>query len=582
VADSLGGELHFPNACFAACAGFGPDDFIECSTTIDCNCDLEFDPVCVADSLGNELQFPNACFAACAGFGPDNFIECSTTIDCNCDLEFAPVCVADSLGNELHFPNACFAECAGFGPDDFIECDSTGSGCDNCPAIYAPVCAIAETGDTLTFANACIAICQGYTPDQFFDCSQPTEGDCDNCDCPDGVYQPVCVYTAVGPIIFPNTCVALCHGYTEADLTNCFGPEECRVDFFMEFLNENGLEIQFTGLLGGDYPNASWFWEFGDGATSTDPAPVHTYAEPGFYTVVLNVTADSACQATIVYTIVVGDGGVVTSDCQAMFFFEQDPANLATFQFSDMSLGDVATYYWNFGDGASSQEANPVHTYAQPGIYFVTLTIITADDCISSATMLLHYGDDIYYDNTCSALFLPLINSNNLSVMCLNLSSEDAVSFNWDFGDGSTSTDFMPMHQYAEAGTYTITLAITTADGCTNTISATINLATGGFTASPRFSIINSNDEAAPETHPVGLFPNPASETAWLSFRLNAGEAYTVDVLGLDGRRISRLSGRATGAPENLPIELGGLPGGLYLVRLAGPDGAQTLKLVKE
>lgn len=579
--DSNGDTLTFSNACFAACEGYTEGQFIECPTTVGggCVCPQIYAPVCVLEPGGAILTFTNACYAACEGFGPEDFIECDSTLNCNCDLVFDPVCVADSLGNELHFPNACFAACAGFGPDDFIECNSTVD-C-NCDLVFDPVCVLDASGAVITFPNACFAACAGFDDPALFVACDSTES-CDNCDCPDGLYEPVCVYTLVGPIIFPNTCVALCHGYTEADLTNCFGPEECRVDFFMEFLNENGLEIQFTGLLGGDYPNASWFWEFGDGATSTEPAPVHTYTEPGFYTVVLNVAADSACQATAVYTIVVGDGGVVTSDCQAMFFFEQDPANLATFQFTDMSLGDVATYYWNFGDGASSQEANPVHTYTQPGIYFVTLTIITADDCISSATMLLHYGDGIYYDNTCSALFLPLINSDALSVMCLNLSSDDAVSYAWDFGDGSSSSEFMPMHQYTDAGTYTITLTITTADGCTNTISATINLATGGFTASPTFSIINSDEEVAPETNPVGLFPNPTSETAWLSFRLSAGAAYTVEVLGLDGRRVSRLTGRATGGAENLPIELGGLPGGLYLVRLAGPDGAQTLKLVKE
>ncbi|MEZ4985787.1 MAG: PKD domain-containing protein [Saprospiraceae bacterium] len=71
----------------------------------------------------------------------------------------------------------------------------------------------------------------------------------------------------------------------------------------------------------------------------------------------------------------------------------------------------------------------------------------------------------------------------------INLSSEDAVEFSWDLGDGTTSNDPIVAHTYEQAGAYTVTLTITSENGCTNTFTVVLNFAedSGNFTANPSF-----------------------------------------------------------------------------------------------
>ena len=153
----------------------------------DCGCDDEFEPVCVeiVDATGTYVvSFPNACIAECEGFSATDIVDCGNTggNDCNCDDEYDPVCVEAETGTGavviFEFPNACFAECEGFTEADFVDCEDDGNGnggddC-NCTDEEDPVCVEVETpsGETIvvTFINECYALCEGFTPNNFVDC----------------------------------------------------------------------------------------------------------------------------------------------------------------------------------------------------------------------------------------------------------------------------------------------------------------------------------------------------------------------------------------------------------------------------
>ncbi len=130
----------------------------------------------------------------------------------------------------------------------------------------------------------------------------------------------------------------------------------------------NGLDVQFTNQSQGDI--ASVTWDFGDGATSNEVSPLHTYAAGGTYTVTLTIgSADGRSNST---------NQQVTVSAPLVAGFSAQPNGLDV-QFTNQSSGDIASVTWDFGDGATSNEVSPLHTYAAGGTYTVTLTIGSAD-----------------------------------------------------------------------------------------------------------------------------------------------------------------------------------------------------------
>lgn len=614
---SLAGIITFPNACLAECAGFTEDAYVDCQE--ECECTDDFAPVCVSlpgDPSGNVVHFPNACLAECAGFTEADFVNCQE--DCICPQVYAPVCVSTDAGMIITFDNSCYAECAGYGPDEYFDCNA--GGCE-CPDVWAPVCVATPTGEIITYSNICEAECAGYTDENLVDCEdgacncEPVwdpvcvsgiegvivtfpnecvalcEGftpedfvECADCEC-DDYYLPVCVITETGEFIeFSNPCYAACAGYGQDAIAPCFPTDDCWADFTFDVL-DNGLDVQFTDLSYAEDDIISWAWDFGDGTTSTEQNPTHIYAEDGVYDIILVVTSEACGEFETAYHICIGDGGGVGGpDCQGFFFFEQaDPADLLAFQFVDLSLGAVNAWAWDFGDGTTSTEQNPVHLYEEAGEYMVTLSIF-AGDCQSTVSIPVTVGDDVWYgDLNCRAWFLPITSPDNLDVFFINLSSPDAIEFSWDFGDGQVSNDPLALHNYAEAGTYTVTLTTITEDGCENSFSAIITIGTegdDGFGASPTFSLITGTDEVA-QLKGLQAAPNPTSGHLRISWNVEQAGDYNWQVFDINGRLVEQLKARSATGIMTTTIDLSNQPSGIYLFRLQTADGIQTLRVSK-
>ncbi len=122
--------------------------------------------------------------------------------------------------------------------------------------------------------------------------------------------------------------------------------------------------VTFTNTSVGD----SYSWDFGDGNSSTEANPVHTYDSDGSYTVTLTAT-NSCGDNDSSQVVVVGNASPVT----ASFSYYRENECSSEVSFTDMSEGSPTSWSWDFGDGGSSTEQNPAHTYAQPGTYTVVL-----------------------------------------------------------------------------------------------------------------------------------------------------------------------------------------------------------------
>ena len=133
--------------------------------------------------------------------------------------------------------------------------------------------------------------------------------------------------------------------------------------------------------------------------------------------------------------------------------------------FDNQSTGDGSTYLWDFGDGNSSTNTDPVYTYSASGTYTVKLTVKDPDGMVCSSTQQI-----VTLSNySCAAKFSH--SANKLKVTFTNLSTGDAKTYLWDFGDGNSSTSKSPIYTYSAWGTYTVKLSTKDPDGvvCSST-----------------------------------------------------------------------------------------------------------------
>jgi PKD repeat protein len=237
-------------------------------------------------------------------------------------------------------------------------------------------------------------------------------------------------------------------------------------------LSNNPLSVAFQNLSNPLSPTDSVRWTFGDGNSSLDINPTHTYANAGTYTVCLrvkknsNTTGTALCVSEICKIVVV----TVNQTCNltANFIWTNTAANPLTFNFQNLSspLSATDSVRWTFGDGSSSISPSPSHTYTNPGTYTVCLRVKKNNNTTGTTACVREICKTIIVAATqnCNlvAYFTWSNTSNPLTFAFQNLSTPIAStdSIRWTFGDGSSSLDVNPTHIYSSAGTYTVCLRI--------------------------------------------------------------------------------------------------------------------------
>lgn len=141
-------------------------------------------------------------------------------------------------------------------------------------------------------------------------------------------------------------------------------------------------------------------------------------------------------------------------------------------QFNDTSINNPRIWQWDFGDGSYSTEESPKHIYTSPGNYNVTLSVKNAngsDFKVVAITVLEQPGlPEANFSSNVTEGYVPL------DVKFTDI-SENTTKWSWVFGDGGISTDQNPTHIYSAAGTYTVNLTVSNANG-TNSKLATITV----------------------------------------------------------------------------------------------------------
>lgn len=244
------------------------------------------------------------------------------------------------------------------------------------------------------------------------------------------------------------------------------------------------LTIHFKDLSTGN--PTKWTWSFGDGVTSSEQNPAHTYTSDGIYKVSLIAEKFNPDSADImVKPIYIRVGADVVADFTATP--TRGVAPLAV-QFTDASssAAPLTSWLWNFGDGTTSTERNPLHTYASPGPYSVTLTAANAYRYHSiTKTNLITVVPGVVASFEANKT----AGESPLAVHFTDQSTGNPTAWSWNFGDGTTSDLQNPDHTYDSAGIFSVTLTASNADS-TNTLTRTnlitvFGQVTASFSASP-------------------------------------------------------------------------------------------------
>ncbi|MEI6487848.1 MAG: PKD domain-containing protein [Bacteroidota bacterium] len=202
-----------------------------------------------------------------------------------------------------------------------------------------------------------------------------------------------------------------------------------------------GLTVDFIA----NAPSAiSYSWNFGDGVTSTEANPSHTFNYYGTYSVTLSITTANGCTASTTASITLdqppyANAGLNVTACAGV----QTTLNAV--------YSNGTTYSWNFGDGNSYNDWVGSNTYANGGTYYATMTVSNQNACpdaVDTAVVTVHQ---------------PTADAGSDQTVCFNGgvisfvgTASDATSYSWNFGDGNTDTLQNTIHTYASAGTYPV------------------------------------------------------------------------------------------------------------------------------
>ena len=243
------------------------------------------------------------------------------------------------------------------------------------------------------------------------------------------------------------------------------------------------------------------------------------------------------------------------------FFEGQNQLGTTSFDFTDHSYYSPTEWAWDFGDGNTSTEQNPSHTYADEGTYEVCLTASNV------------HGSGVFCKNIHVVLLSApaadfTFTTNNLEAIFTDLSENAPTEWAWDFGDGNTSTQQNPTHTYSTYDIYTVCLTASNAVGSDSTCQ-TVDLG----------SSFTKENIAGLE---IDLFPNPAQESATLQLDLVQPLILDVTLRNSFGQIIRPLMSTQQIMPSQqlLPIDLIGIPKGVYWLEVKSPVGAWSERLV--
>jgi len=293
----------------------------------------------------------------------------------------------------------------------------------------------------------------------------------------------------------------------------------------------------------------SYEWDFGNGQTSTDSFPTMSivYPDTGIYTVCL--TAQNYCDTqTLCQQIHIGCPPPLAQG----FTFALGNNSL---EIQSMQVQQYDSYTWYFGDGQSSTDSLPNHTYNTSGTYEVCL--VAQNTC----------GIDSFCQTVNITCPNPIILAAELTqdtfyIAANNMNVVNYDSVYWDFGDGQNSTDLFAENNFAQEGIYNVCFSAFNICGDTTYCQELAIIGTG---------IVNLNNGGS-----INVYPNPTNGIINISAKeINAN--YQIEIIDISGKRV--LKDKLNSSQKQVNIE--NLSNGLYYLHLSNKKESYSVGVIK-
>lgn len=212
----------------------------------------------------------------------------------------------------------------------------------------------------------------------------------------------------------------------------------------------------------------TFFWDLGDGSTSTNIDPDYTYTIDGDFSIKLVANSDEGCLDSITKEI------TIYAIPQPNFSFDPVCFGIPTDleNQSIINTGFIATYQWNLGNGMFSFDQDVTHLYSQANTYDVNLLATSNYGCQQDTTIQITVNPfpevDFDFTNECAGSPVQFLNRSEIDF--------GTMVFDWQFGDDSTSMQSSPTHAYVFHGFYPVQLTAASDQGCVDSVMKVIEI----------------------------------------------------------------------------------------------------------
>ncbi|OJJ17268.1 hypothetical protein BKI52_31695 [marine bacterium AO1-C] len=256
----------------------------------------------------------------------------------------------------------------------------------------------------------------------------------------------------------------------------------------------------------------------------------------------------------------------VASDPRAQFSMNQTvPNNTTPLTFTDQSTG-ATQWEWDFGNGQTfTGQTPPAQTYT-PGTYQAKLKVTSAGGCVDSLVQTFNVVDCSTWSDAI-VMRTDVLDIGTTDTLSFSNTATSAVTYQWDFGNGNTSTLANPLQLFTQIGTYTITLTTQNNQGCSTTSQRTLEVI-NSFT-------VGLNEELKQQ---IGLHPNPGKQQFKLTLPALPAQAQ-LQLTNLQGQLVFEKTDLPRGK-QTTTLNLPKLPAGVYLFKVKWEGDFWTTRLV--
>lgn len=363
------------------------------------------------------------------------------------------------------------------------------------------------------------------------------------------------------------------------------GGQNCQVSFTYT-VGSSGL-VNFTNTSSG---STVYYWNFGDGNSSSQASPSNTYQYNGTYTVSLwSDTTGGGCYGYTQTVITINNA----TPCNINAGFTSSNNGTGLFIFTDTVTTNTGTnmiHTW-YVNGSYVGSGNPfTYQFNANGYFNVCETIqdssfmgggtCGATTCDSVATSNVACTDSAYFflypDSTQTGTWYAWLYATNYN---------NIVNAVWSWGDGTTSTGIYPTHTYTAAGWYTICVTTYFACGDSSYYCQTDSMykAMGMVTVNVISGVSGINNQNNTSMTSLKAYPNPFNEDLTVNFTSYENKTITYVMYDMMGNQLLKETVSAHKGDNEVKINTGSISHGVYFINLSGADGkkASTIKVVK-